>query len=341
MLDARLMELLCCPCGGDIVAAADEKLTCSSCRSAYPVVRGIPRFAGTADAGQAQVANAFGYKWTRGSDFAMAGETQTIMSEWLLDLRGWRSESEFAAFLKPFKTILDAGAGNGRDVVQLARLRPDALIVGIDVSDAIDVAAKHTEGLPNVFLIQGDVSHPPLRPAVFDYVTSNGVLHHTPSTCEAIKALYPLLVPGGEIAFAIYRKKAPIREFSDDYVRGKIRSMEPAEAWKEMESITLLGKALTELDVEIEIPEVKILGMEGGRHNLQRFFYYTVLKCYWRDAFSFEDNVHVNYDWYYPEYAWRHTPAEVRRWLVELGACETFFKEIPAQLSFRAQRPMK
>jgi ubiquinone/menaquinone biosynthesis C-methylase UbiE len=337
MIDARLAEILCCPCRGRL-SQRGETLICASCGSTNPIVRGIPRFTTSADAGQAQVSEAFGYKWQRGSEFAMSGETQAIMDDWLLDLRGWESKAEFARFLAPFKTILDAGAGNGRDVVQLARLRPDALVVGIDVSEAIDVAAKHTSGLRNVLLVQGDVSRPPFRSASFDHITSLGVLHHTPNTEAAVKALFPLLKPGGEFAFTIYRKKAPIREFTDDYVRQKIRAMAPAEAWKEMESITLLGKALSELNVEIEIPEVRVLGIEGGKHGLQRLIYYTMLKCYWRgEGFSFDDNVHVNYDWYYPEYAWRHTSEEVRGWIANLGGRETFFKEIPAQLSFRVQ----
>jgi 1-aminocyclopropane-1-carboxylate deaminase/D-cysteine desulfhydrase-like pyridoxal-dependent ACC family enzyme len=114
--------------------------------------------------------------------------------------------------------------------------------------------------------------------------------------------------------------------------------MSPPDAWKEMEGITLVGKALADLKVEIQVPEVKVLGIEAGRHNLQRLVYYTMLKCYWREVgFSFEDNVHVNYDWYYPEYAWRHTVEEVRQWIADLGARETFFKKIPAQLSFRIQ----
>ncbi len=338
MLDPRFMSLLRCPCGGALHEQNDA-LDCASCGARHPIVRGITRFTGSGDDGQAQVADAFGYKWTRGSEFGMSGETKAATDAWILELRGWRDEAELASHLAPFKTILDAGAGQGRDVMQIARLRPDALIIGIDVSRAIDVAAEHAKSLPNVFLIQGDISHPPLKPASFDHISSNGVLHHTPSTRGAVEALYPLLKEGGEFTFMIYAKKAPIREFTDDYVRGKLRTMTPSEAWSEMESITLLGKALSELNVDIEIPEVKLLGMKAGRHDIQRLLYYTVLKCYWRDTWSFEDNVHVNYDWYYPEYAWRHTPEEVRSWIVDLGAEEIFFKQVPAQLSFRLRKP--
>ncbi len=282
MIDARLLALLCCPCGGAL-RQIGEMLSCGECGGHYPVIGGIPRFSPRAEAGQAQVAEAFGYKWRRAAGFGMSGETEAVMQDWLLDLRGWQNETEYADFLSPFRTILDAGSGNGRDLAQIARLRPDALTVGIEISAAIDVAAENVKHLPNVLLVQGDICRPPLKPGSFDYVTSNGVLHHTPNTKEAMRSVLSLLAPGGQLAFTLYRKKAPIREFTDDYVRREIRNMTPAEAWREMESVTLLGKALSDFRAEIEIPDVKVLGMQGGRHNLQRFLYYTVLKCYWRE----------------------------------------------------------
>ncbi len=42
-----------------------------------------------------------------------------------------------------------------------------------------------------------------------------------------MKALVPLLAPGGELMFYVYRRKAPIREFTDDYVRERSRTCRP------------------------------------------------------------------------------------------------------------------
>ena len=47
--------------------------------------------------------------------------------------------------------------------------------------------------------------------------------------------------------------------------------------------------------------------------------YWNVLKFYWNDSFSFDENNHINYDWYYPKYAWRHTPEEVTDWMKKLS----------------------
>ena len=47
-------------------------------------------------------------------------------------------------------------------------------------------------------------SHLPFRRGSFDLVFSIGVLHHTPSTEQAFRALVPLVKPGGEIAISVY-----------------------------------------------------------------------------------------------------------------------------------------
>lgn len=286
---------------------------------------------------QEQVANAFGYKWTHHKDWGMSGATADITTAWLTDLMGFNSDQEYADYFSSKKSILDAGCGNGRETRRLATLAPNSHITAIDISDARLVAGEHTKSLKNVTVLQGDVSNPPFPPHTFDCIVALGVLHHTPSTKAALAALAKILKPDGEILFTIYRKKAPMREFADDHIRAIIQHMTPEDAWAEMEGITQLGKALWDLKAEIELPTIRTLGIEEGRHNVQRLIYYTMLKCYWREDFSFQENVHVNFDWYYPAFSWRNTKEEVREWFKEIGLVEVFFKEIPATLSFRAK----
>ena len=74
----------------------------------------------------------------------------------------------------------------------------------------------------------------------------------------------PLLAPGGELMFYVYRRKAPIREFTDDYVRERIAGLSPDEAWEALRPLTRLGQALAELEIEVEVPEdVPLLGIGG------------------------------------------------------------------------------
>ncbi|MGF6309480.1 SAM-dependent methyltransferase [Bradyrhizobium sp. i1.8.4] len=287
---------------------------------------------------QEQVAKAFGYKWTHDADWGMSGTTGVEMDNWFLPLLGFRSNEEYAAYFSRFKHVLDAGCGNGRETRKIATLCPNTKVTGIDVSDAVKSASEHTRHLPNVTIQQLDLTTDFAKGKMpFDCIISFGVLHHTPGTKAAFKSLVSVLAPDGEITIAVYIKKAPIREFADDYVREAIQHLTPEEAWHEMESITLLGKALSDLNVDVTIPEVKTLGLKAGTFNLQRLVYYSMFKCYWRDSFTFQENVHVNYDWYYPKFAWRHTIEEVRVWLKDFQLEELALHADQSQICVRAR----
>ena len=54
-------------------------------------------------------------------------------------------------------------------------------------------------------------------------------------------------------------------------------------------------------------------------YDLHRFVYHSFFKSCWNDRLSFDENVHVNFDWSYPRHAWRRTEAEASGWLRELG----------------------
>ena len=87
-----------------------------------------------------------------------------------------------------------------------------------------------------------------------------------------------------------------------------------------MEPLTHLGRVLSELKAEVDLPaDIDVLGIKAGQYDVQRLVYYNMLKCYWNSRLSFDENVHVNFDWYYPRYAWRHTEDEVRQWLRDAG----------------------
>jgi hypothetical protein len=38
---------------------------------------------------------------------------------------------------------------------------------------------------------------------------------------------------------------------------------------------------------------------------------------FWNDELSFDENHHMNFDWYAPRYSFRQTEDEVRRWCAE------------------------
>jgi SAM-dependent methyltransferase len=241
------------------------------------------------------------------------------MREWLLTRYGdttWLSEHG------TMPLVLDAGCGGAMSAIELFGPKLASLrYVGIDVSAAIEVAANRfaERGLPGAFL-QADVMDLPLGPASVDVIFSEGVLHHTDSTEGALKALAPLLKPGGRFLFYVYRRKGPIREFTDDYIREKLQGMQPEEAWEQLKPLTRFGQMLGDLDLEIEIPEaIELLEIPAGKINLQRFFYWHVAKAFYRPDYTIDEMNHINFDWYAPKNAHRQSPEEVRRWCAEAG----------------------
>lgn len=86
------------------------------------------------------------------------------------------------------------------------------------------------------------------------------------------------------------------------------------------EQLTELGRELTRLEGTIKLERgVPLLGIEPGEHEVQRLIYWHFLKAFWNDDFSERLNMLVNFDWYHPPYASRHTPDEVKGWCEEAG----------------------
>ena len=53
--------------------------------------------------------------------------------------------------------------------------------------------------------------------------------------------------------------------------------------------------------------------------DIQRFFYWNVLKQFYHSKFSFEEMNHVNFDWFRPLNCHRHTQEEIKKWCGEAG----------------------
>eukprot|EP01041_Mallomonas_annulata_P040246 gene40246-64105_t len=129
----------------------------------------------------------------------------------------------------------------------------------------------------------------------------------------------PLAAPGGELAIYVYKKKAPAREFVDDYVRDRIAALPYEQAMAHSVQIAEFGRALSEAGLKVKVPQVELLGIEAGEYDVQRLIYHFFAKCYWNPGVSHEENVLVNYDWYHPQLATRHTLEEVEGWFAAAG----------------------
>jgi len=203
-----LLDALACPhCPGDAALRLQDettdgeeivagRLVCDACARAWPVERGIPRFAGPAD----DYATAFGWQWRRWRTLQIDHLNGHRFSEQrLLNDSGWPRDW-FGGRL-----ILDAGSGAGRFSDVMGEL--GARVVAIDLSAAIDACretcARH-DG--RVQCLQASIYALPLRKGAFDAVHCAGVIQHTPDPARTMTALPPLLKPGGRLAYNFYER---------------------------------------------------------------------------------------------------------------------------------------
>ena len=316
--------------------------------SPFVMQRGLlraARFAG-AQSAQGQTAEAFGFKWERRDTFESPA-SRARMREWLVERYGDVARASWWRDYADPPLVLDAGCGAALSALELlGTIVPTIRYVGVDISSAVDVAAARfaEHELPGAFL-QADITEPPFASGSIDVIFSEGVLHHTDSTETALKRLADLLRPGGRFLFYVYRRKGPIREFTDDYVRERIGELDPGDAWEAIMPITRLGQALGELDAEVDVKErIELLGIPAGRINVQRLFYWHVLKAFYRPDLTLEEMNHINYDWFAPANAHRQSPDEVRRWCEEAGLQVERERVEPAGITIvarkREERPL-
>jgi len=271
---------------------------------------------------QAQTESAFGYKWHRRESYE-SRPLQEFTRQWLLEKYCGGDPEMLAGWLRDGpQLILDVGCGAGYSALLFFgdHLRRHDYL-GVDISDAVDVARERfaEAAYPGEFL-QADLTALPIPDGSVDLVFAEGVLHHTDDTGVAIKAVTRKLRPGGRFLFYVYARKGPIREFTDDLVRRHLEPMSDEEAWEALKPLTRLGASLGELGVELDVREdIPFLGINAGRVDLQRFFYYSIMKAYFRPELSFDEMHHVNFDWFRPLNCHRHTEEEVRAFCVDAG----------------------
>jgi SAM-dependent methyltransferase len=343
-----LLEYLRCPKTGErleLVESSEDSsgeirsgLLTTRSGARYVIAEGVPSMLVPEDwpEGQKETRDSFSWKWKHAPDYRQA--TQGHYVNWYLERYGFGNAAGLARFLSTKQRVLDAGTGHGRDA-ELFATNSNATVFGIDISYGIHNAYKDLGRIPNLHLVQADLTRLPFPETFFDFISCDQVIHHTPDTRKSFLALLKHLAPGGHIGIYVYKKKAPLREFADDYIRERTVKMSPEECLNFSESITKLGKALSDLHVQFEVPEdIPLLGIKAGTHDIQRFIYWNVLKCYWNDSIDWDSNVITNFDWYHPLHAHRHTPEEVRSWYEDAGLEVTHFDIVESGTSILGRR---
>ncbi len=310
----------------------------------YPIIKGVPCFLRgklrpdlgwfcskyglkeTMDGGTVQTDvkqqtltnKTFSDKWSRFTNYGFVPGHDKFLFEWYCKKLGVPGLEALRQFYQQKKGVLEVGPGSGFNTRFIAENTPGD-VIALDISDAAFTTFQNTRHLPNCHVIQADLMDAPLRNEAFDFIIADGVLHHTPDTKRAVFALYKKLKPGGQFFFHVYKKMGAARQFCDAFIRGHFAKLDPEVCYAACEGLTELGRELSRLHAKITLGKgIPILGIPPGTHDVQRLLYYNFVKCFWNDAFDYETNNMVNFDWYHPHNAWQHTEQEVEQWLQEL-----------------------
>jgi SAM-dependent methyltransferase len=221
------------------------------------------------------------------------------------DLAYFRSKTGVDPSYLNGKLVLDAGCGSGR----YSRIagEANAIVIGTDISPAVETAALNTSHLPNVHIIQSDIFQLPFLSRLFEFVYSIGVLHHTPDTKKALSKLIPLLADCSEISIWLYPKWPIPVELYNRLLRGVTTRLNLE---------TLHG--LVVLMEPLGLLKLKLLTADRWWQKLlgQLLRGITIGVSYHPDR---EIRVCDTFDWFSPPYQWHHTDIEVESWLQEFG----------------------
>lgn len=344
-----------------------EGLLAAADGSEWPIVRGVPCFLPpemrgdlggfyrrhglTPPAGsppsteaeeQAKTNVTFSDKWSRFRTYGLESSHQEFLFGWYCKKLGLPDLAALKAFYRDKQRILECGPGSGFNTRFMAE-NSFGQVIAADISEAAFTTFGNTKHLPNCHVVQADLMRLPLSDDQFDFVIADGVLHHTPNTRKAVEALYRKVKPGGQFFFYVYRNMDFGRAFCDRHIRATFSKLPAEECYKACEALTDLGRELSRLGAKITLEKpIPILGIPAGVHDVQRLIYYYFVKCFWNDAFDYETNNMVNFDWYHPHLAWQHTEDEVAGWLRDLGVTEfAFHPANPNGISTLLRKPSR
>jgi len=125
--------------------------------------------------------------------------------------------------------VLEVGCGTGQltNFLGIACRR----VIGTDIclnSLRLGEAFRREQGLTRVRFMQMNLFRPALRPAQFDVVLCNGVLHHTADPYGGLQALVSLLKPGGHLVLGLYNRYGRL---ATDLRRHLLRLLPAGAGW--------------------------------------------------------------------------------------------------------------
>jgi 2-polyprenyl-3-methyl-5-hydroxy-6-metoxy-1,4-benzoquinol methylase/uncharacterized protein YbaR (Trm112 family) len=203
----RYRSLLQCPqCRGRL-EKGEAVISCADCHERFSVEDGIPHLYWPEDAernGTSVTSRVKAFYET--NPFPNYDDFDDLAS--LVDKA---RQGIFARLLDeqiPFKTrVLDCGCGTGQltnflGIAQRSVFGTDLCLNSLKLADNF----RRTHELDLVNFLQMNIFRPVFKPAIFDVVLCNGVLHHTADPEKGLATLAKLVKPGGYLVVGLYHR---------------------------------------------------------------------------------------------------------------------------------------
>jgi SAM-dependent methyltransferase len=228
----KLLDVLADPATGEPLTLADdpgtdliqEGVLLSSSGARFPIVRGVPRFVSEG------YTESFGLQWNRFAKVQLDSQNGASYSRARFDEElGW-DETDLGG-----KWVVDAGCGSGRFAEIAASY--GAEVIAVDLSSAVDACAENLGHLPNVHVIQADITKLPLQADAVTFLYSIGVLQHTPDALASARSLVEFLPPKARFGFTIYGRRPWTKLYGKYLLRPITRRMPPEMLLRTIERV--------------------------------------------------------------------------------------------------------
>ena len=208
-----------------------EWLNCQACQGSYPVIDGSPLLLPSSSRSNPTKQDIQTF-WRELYRKAYSDHDQEMSQEefhhLLLDLEKlFKHREHLATTEMPVdhlqgKRILEIGSGAGAHSAFLASKGAHVVALDLTLDRVVATARKLDRILSNQenFCIQGEAEKLPFADNSFDIVYSNGVLHHTPRTQQAVEEVYRVLKPGGKAVIMLYAKNSFYYWFTIFFLKG-------------------------------------------------------------------------------------------------------------------------
>jgi len=246
-----LLPQLACPTGdgGTLALAGGDAMTCGACGRRYAVEDGVPRLFWPHEPLPTGVDPTDAVKaFYEETPFPNYDEHDSLRSLIEKSRRGVYAD-ELNRALPYNSTVLEVGCGTG----QLSNFLGVSCrrVIGADMclnSLRLAETFRREHRLSRVRFVQMNLFRPCFRPAQFDAVLCNGVLHHTGDPRGGFERLVPLLKPGGYIVIGLYNRYGRVMnrlrrqlftmsggrgQWLDPYLRHTRLSSDKRRAWFE------------------------------------------------------------------------------------------------------------